>query len=393
MFPKHARIPLVLVVATLTTAGLIRGGSLMAAEKTTDKPTVGGDAATHSKKSEKKQELATFAGGCFWCIEAVFDELAGVESVESGYAGGQKRNPTYEEVCTGLTGHAEVIQIAFDPDVISYADLLAVFFTVHDPTTLNRQGPDVGPQYRSAIFYHSDEQKKTAEEMIARIDAKRAFDAPIVTEVAEFTKFYPAEDYHQEYFANNPNNAYCRINTTPKLKKLRHAFRDLLKSSQPKGKDGEASASATNNHDDEHDEAAVDWRKVDWRKKLSPEQFRVARQAGTEPPFQNEFFDNHADGTYSCICCGTPLFTSDGKFDSGCGWPSFFKAIEDNRIRELVDRSHGMVRTEIRCAKCDAHLGHVFDDGPAPTGIRYCMNSASMKFKDAETGEETEGGR
>jgi peptide-methionine (S)-S-oxide reductase len=174
-------------------------------------------------------QTATLAGGCFWCLEAVYDELKGVHSVESGYAGGQVDNPTYREVCNGTTGHAEVVQIRFDPNVVSYRDLLNVFFTIHDPTTLNRQGADIGTQYRSAIFYHDEEQKKIAEEVIRDLNAQKIWDNPIVTEVTKFDKFYVAEDYHQEYFARNPYQPYCQVVVAPKVSKFRKHFLERLK--------------------------------------------------------------------------------------------------------------------------------------------------------------------
>jgi len=177
----------------------------------------------------KQVEVTTLAGGCFWCLEAVFDELKGVESVESGYSGGNVQNPTYAQVCDGDTGHAEVVQVTFDPQVISYKDLLTIFFTIHDPTTLNRQGNDVGTQYRSAIFHHDEEQKRVAEEVIREITAAGIWDAPIVTEVTPFDRFYIAEDYHQEYFKKNPFQGYCRVVIAPKVAKFRHKFADRLK--------------------------------------------------------------------------------------------------------------------------------------------------------------------
>lgn len=176
-----------------------------------------------------RREVATLGGGCFWCLEAVFDELQGVEDVVSGYSGGHVPNPSYEAVCTGRTGHAEVVQITFDPDVISYRDLLRVFFSIHDPTTRNRQGADVGPQYRSVIFYHSPEQKAVAEEVIAELDAAGIWGRPIVTEVVPFQAFYPAEDYHQEYYRRNPYQGYCQVVIAPKVAKFRKEFMDRLK--------------------------------------------------------------------------------------------------------------------------------------------------------------------
>ena len=174
-------------------------------------------------------QTATLAGGCFWCLEAVFDEVKGVHSVESGYAGGHMDNPSYRAVCNGDTGHAEVIQVHFDPNIVAYRDLLNVFFAIHDPTTLNRQGGDVGTQYRSAIFYHDDEQKKTAEELIKDLNVQKIWDRPIVTEVAKLDKFYMAEDYHQEYFARNPYQPYCQAVVAPKVSKFRTHFLDMLK--------------------------------------------------------------------------------------------------------------------------------------------------------------------
>ena len=176
-----------------------------------------------------RKDVATLAGGCFWCLEAVFDDLEGVEDVVSGYAGGSVPNPTYKHVCTGETGHAEVVQVTFNPDVISYRDLLRVFFTIHDPTTLNRQGADVGTQYRSAIFTHNETQEKVAEEAIAELNDAGIWDDPIVTEVVPLEAFYPAEDYHQEYFRRNPNQGYCRVVIAPKVAKFRKQYLDRLK--------------------------------------------------------------------------------------------------------------------------------------------------------------------
>lgn len=176
-------------------------------------------------------ELATLGGGCFWCIEAVFDDLVGVEDVVSGYSGGDRRNPSYEQVCSGATGHAEVVQIKFDPEQISYRELLEVFFTVHDPTQLNRQGNDIGPQYRSVIFYHSPQQRQTAEELIDDLNAAKLWSQPIVTELTPFKDFYSAEPYHQEYYRYNPEQPYCQVVVGPKVAKFRQHFADRLKSS------------------------------------------------------------------------------------------------------------------------------------------------------------------
>ena len=174
-------------------------------------------------------ELATLGGGCFWCLEAVYDQLRGVTDVVSGYSGGHVHAPTYERVCAGTTGHAEVVQLTFDPSLITFEDVLRVFFTIHDPTTLNRQGADVGTQYRSAIFYHTEEQKRVAEQLIASLDAERLWNAPIVTQVAPYDRFYPAEDYHQEYFARNPHQGYCQFVIAPKVAKFRQKYLSRLR--------------------------------------------------------------------------------------------------------------------------------------------------------------------
>ena len=183
----------------------------------------------HASQAAGAKETTTLAGGCFWCLEAVFDELKGVEGVESGYSNGHVANPTYRQVCSGATGHAEVVRLTFDPQVISFKEILEVFFTIHDPTTLDRQGPDMGTQYRSAIFYHSPEQKATAEQVIREIEAAKIYDDPIVTEVAPLANYYPAEDYHQEYYVNNSSQPYCRAVVAPKVMKLRKYFTEKLK--------------------------------------------------------------------------------------------------------------------------------------------------------------------
>jgi peptide-methionine (S)-S-oxide reductase len=187
---------------------------------------------THLPVKSQKKEIATLGAGCFWCVEAIYDQLKGVISVESGYAGGHIKNPSYKEVCSETTGHAEVCQIIYDPEIISFGDILSVFWSIHNPTTLNRQGADVGSQYRSAIFYHSEEQKQIALEQIKLITNEKLYDDPIVTEVTSFTNFFKAENYHQEYFVNNPNQPYCRFVVGPKVEKFQKLFKDLLKENE-----------------------------------------------------------------------------------------------------------------------------------------------------------------
>jgi peptide-methionine (S)-S-oxide reductase len=179
--------------------------------------------------SQGQKEVATLAGGCFWCLEAIFDNLKGVEDVVSGYSGGTVPNPSYRQVCTGMTGHAEVVQVTFDPSVVTFSEILQVFFTIHDPTTLNRQGADAGTQYRSAIFYHTPQQKADAEQVIGELTAEKVWDDPILTQVKPFSTFYPAEDYHQEYYANNSRQPYCQVVIAPKVAKFRKKFLEKLK--------------------------------------------------------------------------------------------------------------------------------------------------------------------
>lgn len=311
--------------------------------------------ASGSSSSIKGYKVATFAGGCFWCSESDFEKKRGVKEVVSGYSGGGETNPSYGAVSSGATGHRESVQVIYDPKIISYKELLDVYWRHIDPTDEGGSFVDRGKQYTSAIFYHDEEQKRLAEESLKKLEEFKKYDKRIVTPILKFSNFYLAEKYHQDYHKKNP---------------LRYKFyRSRSGRDQYIEKTWGSEDSKKSQFEDRINE-------------LTPLQYKVTQENGTERAFDNEYWDNKEEGIYVDIVSGEPLFSSTDKFVSGTGWPSFTRPLVRENTVEREDKSLFLgTRIEVRSKMADSHLGHIFDDGPKENGgLRYCINSAALRF-------------
>jgi len=373
--------------AVLAAVVIAAGGALYAALASAEKNAVVGNSYA---PNDSNLAVATVAGGCFWCVEAGYEKIPGVVEAVSGYAGGETPNPTYRSVSSGGTGHTEAVQVYYDPQQITYEGLLQGLWRMMDPTDDQGQFVDRGTQYRPAIFYHNQDQKQKAEVAKKALQELGVYDNPVVIEIVPAGTFYPAEDYHQDYYKKSPVRYKLYTFNSGRYQFIESVYGEdyELDFSQFKpAANNSGNAGADQNAERVfglsagfNPEAFVKPQQDELKKLLSSIQYNVTQEDGTESPFNNAYWDNKEPGLYVDVVSGEPLFSSRDQYKSGTGWPSFTRPLDSGMVKEHEDRALFMTRVEIRSSYADSHLGHVFDDGPAPTGKRYCMNSASMRF-------------